>query len=64
MCDAADLLRPLADTLQQAAGVELKITVRIKGSEQQQVGKAGRLHAVRQGMQKGSSQTPAWLLGV
>lgn len=34
---AAELLRPLVDTLQQAAGVELKITVRNKGGEQQQV---------------------------
>jgi len=34
---AANLLEPLTDTLREAAGVELKITVRAKGSEQQQV---------------------------
>jgi hypothetical protein len=39
---AAELLRPLVDTLQQAAGVELKITVRNKGGEQQQVSTARR----------------------
>lgn len=40
-CDhaAATLLEPLADTLREAAGAELKITVRAKGSEQQQVGR-------------------------
>jgi hypothetical protein len=37
-CAAATLLEPLADTLREAAGAELKITVRAKGSEQQQVG--------------------------
>jgi hypothetical protein len=37
-CAAATLLEPLADTLREAAGAELKITVRSKGNEQQQVG--------------------------
>lgn len=38
MPPAAALLEPLTDALQAAAGVGLKITVRQKGSEQQQVG--------------------------
>jgi hypothetical protein len=34
---AATLLEPLADTLRSEVGVELKVTVRVKGNEQQQV---------------------------
>lgn len=34
---AATLLEPLTDTLRSEVGVELKVTVRVKGNEQQQV---------------------------